>query len=60
MESFFRTLKHEEINRNEYQDPAALVDSVHAFVRFYNEQLLHTGIENKAPNQFAQEVLSSG
>lgn len=60
VESFFKTLKYEQINRNEYPDPASLVESVHAFVRFYNEQRLHSGIGNKAPDQFAQEVLSNG
>lgn len=57
-ESFFKTLKHEELLRNEYLDPASLVEAVEAFIRFYNQHRLHSSLDYKAPDQFAEAIQS--
>lgn len=56
VESFFKTLKHEELLRNEYQDPNAIVMAIETFIRFYNGQRLHSSLGYKAPDQFAQAI----
>jgi transposase InsO family protein len=58
VESFFKTLKHEEILRNEYTDPAQLVKAVEKFICFYNSQRLHSSLGYKAPDQFAEAIHS--
>jgi putative transposase len=58
VESFFKTIKHEELLRNEYDDPAALVKAVETFIRFYNGSRLHSSLGYKAPDQFAEAIHS--
>ncbi len=58
VESFFKTLKHEEILRNEYADPASLINAIEVFICFYNEKRLHSSLGYKAPNQFAKAIQS--
>jgi putative transposase len=55
MESFFKTLKHEEIYRNEYTTPQELIEGVLQYMEFYNHTRLHSSLGYKAPNQFARE-----
>jgi putative transposase len=57
-ESFFKTLKHEELLRNEYPDPASVIEAVKAFICFYNRQRLHSSLGYKAPDQFAEAIHS--
>lgn len=54
MESFFKTLKHEEIHRNEYSSPEHLIRAVEDYVRFYNRIRMHSSIGYEAPDQFAR------
>jgi putative transposase len=54
MESYFKTLKYEEIHRNEYPSPQNLIEAVRHFFEFYNAKRLHSSLGYQAPDQFAK------
>jgi putative transposase len=52
-ESFFRTLKHEEIYLNDYEDGREAKQAVGRFIeRVYNEKRLHSSLGYRPPNEF--------
>ncbi len=58
-ESFFRTLKREEVQAKEYADLEDLRLNISEFIdRYYNKQRLHSALGYRSPAEF--EKLSSG
>ncbi len=54
-ESFIKTLKHEEVYRNEYADLAEAQASIGEFIeQIYNRQRLHSALGYRPPVEFEQ------
>jgi len=52
-ESFFRTLKHEEVYLNEYEDYGEAKQALCHFIdRVYNEKRLHSSLGYRPPSEF--------
>ena len=52
-ESFMKTLKYEEVHRNEYQDLAEARTSIHDFLeKVYNQKRLHSALGYVPPAEF--------
>jgi len=59
-ESFFRTLKHEEVNLTEYEDYAEARQALGRFIdRVYNEKRLHSSLGYRPPSEF-EELFAAG
>ena len=59
-ESFFRTLKHEEVYLQEYQDYEEAQRSIGRFIdEVYNEKRLHSSLGYRPPSEF-EELLRAG
>ena len=60
-ESFMKTLKYEEVLRNEYRDLAEARDSIHEFLeKVYNQKRLHSALGYMPPVEFeAQRAAQS-
>jgi putative transposase len=58
-ESFFRTLKHEEIHARAYQNLEDLRLNVSAFIEcYYNERRLHSALGYRSPAEFERVAVS--
>ena len=58
-ESFMKTLKYEEVHRQEYRDLADARTSIEDFLeRVYNQIQLHSALGYCAPAKFEQRLLS--
>jgi putative transposase len=56
-ESFFKTLKVEEVYLNEYHDINDAWDNIQHFIEdVYNKKRLHSSLGYKSPDQFEKEV----
>jgi putative transposase len=56
-ESFFKTLKREEIYANEYADLDDLRDHIEEFIeRYYNQKRLHSALGYCSPAEFEQKT----
>jgi putative transposase len=56
-ESFMKTLKYEEVYRNEYRDLAEAFASIRQFIeRVYNQQRLHSALGYVPPAEFEQNA----
>jgi len=56
-ESFIKTLKYEEVYRNEYADLAEATASIGEFIdQVYNRQRLHSALGYRSPLEFEQVV----
>ncbi len=51
-ESFFRTLKLEEVDRNQYQNLLEAEAAISAYVELYNSTRMHSGLGYKSPIEF--------
>ena len=52
-ESFMKTLKYEEVYRNEYRDLADALASIGAFIdSVYNSKRLHSALGYVSPEEF--------
>jgi len=59
-ERFFRTLKQEEINANEYKDLEDLRLHIAEFIdRYYNQTRLHSALGYRPPSEFERITVSS-
>lgn len=52
MESFFASMKREEIYRTQYKSDQQFVKSVDSYIEFYNTQRPHSTLNYKTPDQF--------
>ena len=60
-ESFMKTLKYEEVHRQEYRDMADVRASIEDFLeRVYNQKRLHSALGYCAPAKFEQRLLAQG
>jgi Integrase core domain len=52
-ESFFKTLKREEIHANNYEDLEHVLEGIGAFIeRYYNRTRLHSALGYRSPAEF--------
>ena len=59
-ERFFRTLKQEEIDANEYKDLADLRSHIAEFIHaYYNERRLHSALGYLSPSEFERTTVFS-
>lgn len=57
MESFFRTLKLEEVDRNRYESFLEAQTSIERFIdTIYNQLRMHSSIEYMSPDQFESRI----
>ena len=54
-ESFFSSLKREELYRRKLKSEADLINTIYKYIDFYNTQRPHATINHKTPEQFEQE-----
>jgi putative transposase len=55
-ESFFKTLKREEIYANNYQDLEHVLEGIGAFIeRYYNRTRLHSALGYRSPAKFEEQ-----
>ena len=52
MESWFGKLKNEIIYNREYKDLKDIVNGIRSYIRFYNEDRIHSQIDNKSPLEY--------
>jgi transposase InsO family protein len=59
-ESFFRTLKREEVDAKEYRDLEDLRQNISAFIEcYYNRIRLHSALGDRPPEEFEEVSVSS-
>lgn len=58
LERVIRTIKEEEIWLNQYESWAEAHQDIDAYVRFYNEERIHSALQYRTPKEFAQKQAS--
>ncbi len=59
-ESFFRTLKREEVYAKEYKDLEDLRHNISEFIEcYYNRERLHSALGYRSPQEFEEAIESS-
>ena len=56
MESFFHSMKAEVIHGARFTDDAQLRSCIRAYVRFYNNQRLHSALGYRSPVEYERRV----
>lgn len=59
VESFFKTLKLEEVNAGPYDNLEDARVSIALYLHSYNRERLHSSLGNKSPDQFCREALNA-
>ena len=59
MESFFGTLKKEELYRIRYRSERQMKECIASYIKFYNEERLHERLNYKTPDQIEAEYHSN-
>ena len=59
MESFFGTLKKEELYRIRYRSERQIKECIESYIKFYNEERLHERLNYKTPDQIEAEYHSN-
>lgn len=59
-ESFFASMKREEIYRTQYKSERQFMESIDDYVEFYNDRRPHRTLNYKTPNQFEAIYESKG
>jgi len=54
-ESFFRSLKEEEVYRKYYKEYDDMAQSIAEYVDFYNNRCPHQTLKHLTPNQYEEE-----
>lgn len=54
-ESFFASLKKEELYRKEYRSEKELMQGIDSYIRFYNQKRPHRTLNNLSPYQFEEK-----
>lgn len=57
-ESFFATLKKEDLYRKDYTSEAAFKRGLASYIEFYNTQRPHRTLKNLTPNQVEDAFIS--
>ena len=52
MESFFKTLKVEEVWIEDYEDLEHAGQSIHSFIEYYNSERMHSSLNYMSPEEF--------
>ena len=55
MESFFGTLKKEELYRSRYRSERQMKECIESYIKFYNEERLHETLQYKTPSQVEED-----
>ncbi len=56
MESFFKTLKAEEVWLEDYADIEHADESICGFIRYYNSERMHSALGYLSPEQFEAQL----
>ncbi len=59
VETFFSSMKREELYRTKYRSESEFKTSVARYIQFYNDERPHQKLQYKTPNQKEEEFLEN-